>query len=351
MNEHLVEQRKDSGVVADAYPGANVVKSEYGNGLLVHQPYPKADHTIYEKEPHSGTYQTKIHGTYTSETSNHHRNTTNLGTSDRVASSSNLYSLLGQGVQDGSNRSIPTHPRSPPHSLYSTLLPNGAKYRHLTSAIRGGMLLDVHIYADHTARVAMISGAAEFLAHVKRNNFYIKGKRIEVQWNDRQYIVKPYIKSKLAAGATRNLIIRNAASKIDEQEMREHMQHIDELIIIDYTVRGNDVHVETNSVHNALFARTCMLNRMPYKTLKIEFGADACAQLLPAAPRVAKMPKADAPSPLSKKRSTNLYEILGNDEGTETSDESLSLSHAENDDGTVDGLGFDGSLTLMTSEY
>ncbi|KAK8192485.1 hypothetical protein M8818_007653 [Zalaria obscura] len=28
MNEHLVEQRKDSGVVADAYPGANVVKSE-----------------------------------------------------------------------------------------------------------------------------------------------------------------------------------------------------------------------------------------------------------------------------------------------------------------------------------
>ena len=44
---------------------------------------------------------------------------------------------------------------------------------------------------------------------------------------------------------------------------------------------GDDAYVETNAVHNALFARTCMMSRTAYKGCRIEFFPDQCAGPLP----------------------------------------------------------------------
>src|ERR1700712_306160 len=107
--------------------------------------------------------------------------------------------------------------------------------------------------------------------------------QIEVKWADRQYRMNGHIQNKiLNNGATRNILVRNAfANGLTEPQLRLDMEHIHNLIIIDIQYRNGDAYMSTNSVHNALFARTCMMSRTTYKGCKIEFFPDECDVPLP----------------------------------------------------------------------
>jgi len=99
--------------------------------------------------------------------------------------------------------------------------------------------------------------------------------------------VPSHLVNKLERGVSRNLIIRGASSnnKLTEEKIRADMEHIHNLVIIAVVWRGADVYISTNSVNNAMFARTCMTSRALYKGMKIEWYPDECAQLIPESNR------------------------------------------------------------------
>ena len=143
-------------------------------------------------------------------------------------------------------------------------------------------------------------------------------------WNDRQFTLPGHVASKIQAGATRNLLIRNIHPNITEGRIREDLDHIHNLVVIDVTFLNTDAYISLNSVHNSLYARTCMMSRGAYKSMKIEWFPDECAQPLP---KTMPTPHKQTPQPTTKKNNpmANRFEML-NIDGTE--DGSLS----DNDD-------------------
>jgi hypothetical protein len=126
-------------------------------------------------------------------------------------------------------------------------------------------------------------------------------------------------------GATRNIVIRNGATKnMTEHGIREDLEHIHNLVVIFVKIDRGDIFISTNSVHNALFARTCMMSRSLYKGLKIEWYPDECAVPLPRLSEKLNIPQ---PQQKTKEKSnrqvstSNLFSLLDLDE-TEQSDES-----------------------------
>lgn len=131
-------------------------------------------------------------------------------------------------------------------------------------------------------------------------------------------------------GSTRNIVIRNGTSKnLTEDGIRDDLEHIHNLIVVSITIDNGDIYISTNSVHNALFARTCMMSRATYKGLKIEWYPDECADALPrlqeraAAPSLAsQQPKLKAHVQTRQVSSTsNPFSLLDMDE-TEASEDS-----------------------------
>lgn len=60
-------------------------------------------------------------------------------------------------------------------------LPDGTTHADVCDAVRGGMLLDMYLRThDHTAIVSFLEQAQanEFFRHVKRNDLYIRSKRV-----------------------------------------------------------------------------------------------------------------------------------------------------------------------------
>jgi hypothetical protein len=102
-----------------------------------------------------------------------------------------------------------------------------------------------------------------------------------VRWHDRNFHVPSHVMNKVANGVTRNIVIRGATGKITEASIRDDLEHIHNLVIINVRYTGGDAYISTNSVQNALFARTCMMSRGAYKGLKIEWFTDECAAPLP----------------------------------------------------------------------
>lgn len=165
--------------------------------------------------------------------------------------------------------------------------------------------------------------------------------KLEVHWNDHQFSLSSYVGRKIAAGASRNLVLRNAARIVDIAEMRHHMEHIHKFYIIDVVTRGKDVFVYTNSVHNALFARTCMLSRKPYKGLRIEFFPDECAAPLPATkphPAASRTPSGASVI----QTPDNLFELLSLD----SDEENRPPGREDDDDNTIDDDGSDYGVRL-----
>ncbi|KAJ8127976.1 hypothetical protein O1611_g5660 [Lasiodiplodia mahajangana] len=149
----------------------------------------------------------------------------------------------------------------------------------VTGIVRGGQLLDVFLRsAEHTASVSFVreEDAARFYEHSRKNDIYIKNKRVFIKWADRHFILPGHVASKIAAGASRNLIIRRCGAHHTEDSVREDLEHIHNLIVVKVEFVGGSCYIKTNSVHNAMFARTCMMSRAKYKGSKIEWDIDEC---------------------------------------------------------------------------
>jgi hypothetical protein len=122
-----------------------------------------------------------------------------------------------------------------------------------------------------------------------------------------------HVSSKIAGGATRNIVVRGLAGKVTEEQIRDHLDHIHNLVVVDVYFRGRDVHISINSIHNALFARTCMMSRTVYKGTRFDWAPDECAAPLPR-PHMKARPLG-MPAPSSQISTTNTYAIL--DTGSE----------------------------------
>lgn len=61
--------------------------------------------------------------------------------------------------------------------------------------------------------------------------------------------------------------------------IRDDLEHIHNLVVIrvSFDDNNNNAYISTNSVHNAMFARTCMMSRAVYKGSKIEWDTDECS--------------------------------------------------------------------------
>ena len=141
-------------------------------------------------------------------------------------------------------------------------------------------------------------------------------------------------------------MINSALDKgLTESRIREDMEHIHNLVIIDVTFRGNDAYVSMNSVHNALFARTCMMSRREYKGCKIEFFRDECDTPLPARKFAHKATPMPAPS--KKAAVTNRFDMLNIDGGSTGSDEeNRAPSTDETDDETIEDMAHNVGVSL-----
>ena len=140
-----------------------------------------------------------------------------------------------------------------------------------------------------------------------------------MKWAYQQYRLNRHINNKILNGATRNLLIQGASDRgITVAQITADMEHIHNLHIIDVVFSGGDALVSTNSVHNALFARTCMMSRTSYKGCKISFVQDECDVPLPVA--AYKMPPVAQPA---KKKAvlTNRFDMLDLDVDDRSSNE------------------------------
>ncbi|TVY32259.1 Negative regulator of differentiation [Lachnellula subtilissima] len=159
-------------------------------------------------------------------------------------------------------------------------LAESTTHQDIVDAVRGGMLLDIYLRIhDRTASVSFLeeAQASDFFRYVKRHDLYIRGKRVEIRWNDRQFILPGHVANKIAIGATRNLVIQNRTARHTEEAIRDDLEHIHNLVVVKVAFSDNNVYISTNSVHNAMFARTCMMSRSTYKGSKIEWDSDECA--------------------------------------------------------------------------
>lgn len=159
----------------------------------------------------------------------------------------------------------PTYERQCTRTIQISNLPDGTTHADITAVVRGGLLLDVFMRPhDRSATVSFLHAldARAFLDHCRRNDLYIRNKRVEVRWNDRQFILAGHVASKIGSGATRNLVIRRCDPRITEEALREDLEHIHNLVVIKVAFIGSTCYISTNSVHNAMFARTCMMSRL-----------------------------------------------------------------------------------------
>ena len=86
--------------------------------------------------------------------------------------------------------------------------------------------------------------------------------QVDVRWSDRQFTLLSHVSHKINNGATRNLVIRQCNPRLTEAMIREDLNHICNLVILTVTFADGDCFISTNSVHNAMFARSCMMSRM-----------------------------------------------------------------------------------------
>jgi hypothetical protein len=136
-----------------------------------------------------------------------------------------------------------------------------------------------------------------------------------VQWNERQFILPGHVAGKIIGGATRNLVVRSVHPNITAERIRDDLDHIHNLVVVDITMQNGDALISLNSVHNSLFARTCMMSRGAYKGSRIEWYPDECAQPVP---KIQYFPKKEAtPQPVKKLNPmVNRFQMLNMD-GTE----------------------------------
>ncbi|KAL8992705.1 MAG: hypothetical protein Q9169_006897 [Polycauliona sp. 2 TL-2023] len=210
-------------------------------------------------------------------------------------------------------------------------LPDNVIHREIVDIVHGGMLLDVYLRTqDRSASISFVDGSAalSFLSHAKRNGVYIRGRRLALDWSERQFYMPGHVAGKIRIGATRNLIIRSVKPSITEERLREDLDHIHNLVIISISFIDGNVYLSLNSIHNALFARTCMMSRTIYRGMKIEWYPDECALPIPKMEHTARKEAVSTPN-LKPNPMVNRFQMLNMDE--DTTDDGSTFGDAEDD--------------------
>ncbi|KAL8821425.1 MAG: hypothetical protein Q9223_000528 [Gallowayella weberi] len=206
--------------------------------------------------------------------------------------------------------------RNEKRTLLLQNLPDQVCHQDIVSIVRGGLLLDVYLRpVERSASISFVDGSAaqEFLAYIKRNDMYLRGRRLSWEWSERQFYMPGHVASKIRIGATRNLVIRSVKPDITEQRLREDLDHIHNLIIISISFVDGDVYLSLNSIHNALFARTCMMSRAMYRGMRIDWYPDECALPLPKVQNPSRREMAPTPKPKTTPM-VNRFQMLNMDE-------------------------------------
>ncbi|EME41709.1 hypothetical protein DOTSEDRAFT_156730 [Dothistroma septosporum NZE10] len=249
--------------------------------------------------------------------------------------------LEADSMMDDANTEMGTsaHNGSVRRTLYFCNLSPKTTYKDLASVVKGGKLLSITIRSERSATVTFLDAAADYLAWTKRNDVYVHARRVEVRWAERQFNLNEHIANKISTGATRNILIRNALGKgLTGERIRDDMEHIHGLVIIDVKYKNGNAWVSTNSIHNALFARTCMMSRTAYRGCKIEFYPDECDVPLPVR---AKPPPADLQKPVKKDMPlSNRFDMLhmssdGSSGSGEENRDALADLHGDPDSGSA----------------
>ncbi|KAL4807141.1 hypothetical protein BDV18DRAFT_159360 [Aspergillus unguis] len=221
----------------------------------------------------------------------------------------------------GSSRSASSSPQAEQRTVLIRGLPDKVTHRDIVEAVKGGAILHIYVWGrDRTASVSFVeeTAAQDFISHSRTYGLYVADKRVEVFWNDRQFYLPPFVRSKISNGASRNLVIYNVNPNITEGLIRKDMEHIHNLIVISVKFKLGNAYISTNSVHNALFARSCMMSRLTYKGMKIAFYPDECAEPLV---RTLTAPKRNAPVTKKPAPLLNRFHLLSidgsEDEGNE----------------------------------
>ncbi|KAL4797150.1 hypothetical protein BDV19DRAFT_64692 [Aspergillus venezuelensis] len=224
-----------------------------------------------------------------------------------------------------SSRSTSSSPQTEQRTILIRGLPDKATHRDIVGAVKGGAILHIYVWArDKMASVSFVeeSAAQEFLNHTRTYGLYVADKRVEALWNERQFYLPPFVRSKIGNGASRNLVIYDINPNITEGLIRRDMEHIHNLIVISVKFKHGNAYISTNSVHNALFARSCMMSRLTYKGMRIAFYADECAVPL------SKMPagrKRDVPTSKKPAALPNRFHLLSVD-GSEDEESDMGAS-------------------------
>ncbi|EFW98880.1 hypothetical protein CMQ_4732 [Grosmannia clavigera kw1407] len=221
-------------------------------------------------------------------------------------------------------------------------MPVGTAHAALVAVIRGGPVLDIYIRThDHSAMISFLypADATAFFDHVQKTGLYIEQKRVNVCWAERQFTLPGDVAHKIRNGATRNLVIRRCNPSVTEEMLREDLDHIHNIVILKVEFTKGSCYISTNSVHNALFARTCMISRSKFKGSKIEWYPDECAQPLESfhqnvQPSSKPKKVAVTTKKLAMPKVANRFQLLdlanGDDENSEYDDDNYGTSGAPN---------------------
>lgn len=118
--------------------------------------------------------------------------------------------------------------------------------------------------------------------HSRRNDIYLKAKRLEVTWADRQVGLPGHIQRQVYnQGASRNIVVRFAKHEMTEETIREDLEHIHNLEVVSVVTANSHIFISLNGIQFAITARHCMQSRLKYKGTRIEFFEDECDQVLP----------------------------------------------------------------------
>lgn len=192
-------------------------------------------------------------------------------------------------------------------------VPKSATLADITKIIRGGMILNVYTRLQQgMAHIAFVypDAAEKFLIYATNNELSIRGKNVTAAWDEKQYYLQGGLASRIHHdGATRNLVIRFPKHDISEKTIREDLEHIHLLEVVDVQFRNGHIWISLNGVRNAINAKACMSTRLRYRKNTIDFWPDECA----ASPQVRKetpnqqryfVPKQAAPSAFSNRFAT-----------------------------------------------
>ncbi|KAH8686684.1 hypothetical protein BGZ61DRAFT_478928 [Ilyonectria robusta] len=324
LSQNLLRGGIDEGTIAilsNEEPSAEerqAAAQEYGIASL-----PNGQGNQSSKAPSSSSPRHASRGD--SSSSRGHRNGGNWDEVDSFSenASMSIDSSIGGAPVAGSTvfSTTPPNPqidRQATRTIHLCNLAEGVTHADITAAIRGGQLLDVYIkHRDRLASVSFVHGedAKAFYARARHYDLYIKNKRVELKWADRQYTLPGHVAHKIDRGASRNLVIRNCDPNHTEETIREDLEHIHNLVVIQVDFIKADCFIRTSSIHNAMFARTCMLSRAKYRGSRIQWAADECAQPLAQAPipRRSSAPSVKTPP---TNRMANRFQLLelGGDE-------------------------------------